>query len=103
MKKLALLFACVTAACGGPSASSPDATNPPPMTNDHSSSIAIDAAGATLYVVNADGDSISILDAHARTLTGEVALANRPAIAGDGTYTPSVMPRALALAPDGKT
>ncbi|HTJ43436.1 MAG TPA: beta-propeller fold lactonase family protein [Kofleriaceae bacterium] len=103
MKKIAILIACVTAACGGPPASSPDATNPPPMTNDHSSSIAIDASGSTIYVVNADSDSISILDAHARTLTAELALANRPAIAGDGTYTPSVMPRALALAPDGKT
>ena len=76
----------------------------PALAPAHSSSIAISADGAKLYVVNADADSISILDARARTLTGEVLLAEaRPAPAADGTYAPSVRPRALALSIDQAT
>src|SRR3569833_3301520 len=59
-------------------------------------------AGVRLYVVNADADSVSMIDPVARKLVAEVAL-GKPALAVDGTFTPSVMPRALAVSPDGKT
>lgn len=54
----------------------------------HSSSIAVD--GDRIYVVNPDADSVSILED--RKLVAEIALGH-PA----GDFTPSVMPRALAV------
>lgn len=77
---------------------------PPAKPPAHSSSIAINAGGTRLFTVNADSDSISVLDPNARTLIWEVLLADRwPAAAPDGTYTPQVRPRALALSTDEKT
>ena len=71
---------------------------------EHSSSIAISGDGRTLYVVNADADSVSVIDAAGRKLVAEILLAPaRPAADARGAYTPAVMPRALALAPDGAT
>ncbi|HEY4118195.1 MAG TPA: beta-propeller fold lactonase family protein [Byssovorax sp.] len=68
------------------------------------SSIAISSDGATLYVVNADADSISIVDAKGRRLVREILLAGaHPAVDASGAYTPSVLPRALTLSPDGAT
>ena len=70
----------------------------------HTSSIAISSDGATLYVVNADADSISILDAKGRKLVREVLLAGaHPAVDASGAYTPSVLPRAITISPDGAT
>ena len=69
----------------------------------HSSSIAISADGATVYVVNADEDSVSVIDAHAAALTREIALGPAPVVGGDGSFAPAVMPRALALSPNGAT
>ncbi|MEO8550058.1 MAG: beta-propeller fold lactonase family protein [Kofleriaceae bacterium] len=97
------------AACGhDPNPLQPDAradggAPPAASATPHSSSIAISADGGELYVVNADSDSISILDAHARTLTSELALGPAPAVDSNGNFTPAVMPRALALSPDGAT
>jgi YVTN family beta-propeller protein len=111
MRRAALCAALVTAvalvACGGGSAKPPAADAPPAhaIALTHSSSIAVSADGATVYVVNADADSVSVLDAHARTLTAEIALAASPPAPDPttGAYTPAVMPRMLALSPDGKT
>jgi YVTN family beta-propeller protein len=93
-----LLFAIALAACG-------DNAPPPPapvMRADHSSSIA--ATGDAVYVVNADADSVSLLDPATRSLVAEVPLgAAPPAVDGSGAFTPAVMPRALALSPDGAT
>ncbi|HEY3803439.1 MAG TPA: hypothetical protein VGL61_12560 [Kofleriaceae bacterium] len=90
--------------------SSPMMMNPdgPPMmaatSIAHSNSIAISSDGNTLYVVNADLDSVSVIDAQGRTLKSEILLAAaHPAVDGSGAYTPAVMPRALALSPDGAT
>jgi YVTN family beta-propeller protein len=91
------LLAALVGACG-------DNTPPPApvMHGDHSSSIA--ATADFVYVVNADADSVSILDAAARSLVAEVLLAAAPpALDATGAFTPAVMPRALALAPDGGT
>jgi YVTN family beta-propeller protein len=82
-------------------------TDPPPPAasrGEHSSSIAVSSDGRTVYVVNADADSVSVIDAASRALTAEILLAPaRPAPDARGAYTPAVMPRALALAPDGAT
>jgi YVTN family beta-propeller protein len=92
------LAAILLAACG-------DNDPPPvpaPVHADHSSSIV--ATADAIYVVNADADSVSILDPQARSLVAEVLLAgSHPMPAADGTFTPAVQPRALALSPDGKT
>ncbi|HEY6039518.1 MAG TPA: hypothetical protein VIV58_34800 [Kofleriaceae bacterium] len=68
----------------------------------HSGSLALSPAGDRLFVVNADADSVSVIDPAARRLVAEVAL-GKPVLGADGTFTPSVMPRALAVSPDGKT
>jgi YVTN family beta-propeller protein len=55
--------------------------------------------GARVYVVNADVDSVSEIDAVGRKLLREIALAPPPAVDANGHYTPAVGPRALALSP----
>ncbi|HTR56334.1 MAG TPA: hypothetical protein VMJ10_36925 [Kofleriaceae bacterium] len=93
----------VLAACGGgpkPAADAPAAA----AYTAHSSSIAISSDGASVYVVNADADSVSVIDTQARALRSEILLAPaHPAVDDSGAYTPAVMPRALALSPDGAT
>jgi len=85
------------AACGEPPV-------PPPFVAPHSSSIATSSDGATLFVVNPDSDSLSIVDLRARTLVAEVLLAGvRPTVDASGAFTPAVMPRALAVSPDDTT
>ncbi|MCE9577043.1 MAG: beta-propeller fold lactonase family protein [Deltaproteobacteria bacterium] len=98
MRALALAPILVAlVACDAP----PDAPTPPAS---HSSSIAVSADGARVFVVNPDADSVSVIDADARTLVTEVLLADAHPIADpSGAFTPAVMPRALALAPDGAT
>src|SRR5690242_14130471 len=102
MRKILLLIVC--AACSSsPHMAGPDAPPAPPWLA-HSSSIAISGDGATVFVVNADADSVSLIDTKARTLSAEVLLAGaHPAVDASGNYTPAVMPRALALSPDGTT
>ncbi|MBV8758221.1 MAG: YncE family protein, partial [Deltaproteobacteria bacterium] len=98
MRRLALLVLALVA-CGD---NLPPRATPPAYTAAHSGSIV--ATADSVYVVNADSDSVSVIDAHARTLSAEILLAPaRPAPAADGTYTPAVQPRALALSPDGTT
>ena len=101
MRAALLLLAC--AACSSPPHSAPDAPAAAPWLA-HSSSIAISSDGATVFVVNADADSVSLIDSKARALEAEVLLAGaHPAADASGNYTPAVMPRALALSPDGTT
>ncbi len=77
-----------------------DPAKPLPSGTGHSSSIA--ATADRVYVVTADGDAVAELDPVARTLVREIPL-GEPALDGDGRFTPSVMPRAIALSPDGRT
>src|SRR4051812_14078952 len=89
----AALLGAALAAC--PSGSTAPVAN-------HSSSIAVASDGRTLYVVNADADSVSVIDLEARALEREILLASThpspdPA---SGAFAPAVMPRALALSPD---
>ncbi|HEY1814012.1 MAG TPA: di-heme oxidoredictase family protein [Kofleriaceae bacterium] len=106
LRAASLAIVAALAACKGPliAIPTPDAaatTNAPSLA--HSSSIALSADGTRLYVVNADADSISAIDTSERTLIATFQLAPPPAAGSDGSYTPSVMPRALALSSDGGT
>lgn len=67
----------------------------------HSASIAIAPDGRTLYVVNADADSVSVIDPIARARMAEIALANAaPQLdPATGRFDPAIGPRALALSP----
>lgn len=79
----------------------------------HSSSIAVSPDGKTVYVVNADTDSVSQIDTTTHALVREIPLAaSPPAVAANCNYTtpasppaancrytPAVQPRALALSP----
>jgi YVTN family beta-propeller protein len=109
-----LAIACAVgsagAACGYDPARAPDGPDavlgdgtPTGAPTGHSSSIAVSRDGATIFVVNADADSVSMIDAATRALRAELHLADSPVVASDGSFTPSVMPRALALSPDGAT
>ncbi|HEY1555625.1 MAG TPA: hypothetical protein VGF94_12395 [Kofleriaceae bacterium] len=98
MKYVMLLAAL--AACSDDAGNKPP---PPPVPITHSSSIVLSSDGTTLYVVNADSDSISIVDPLGRALVAEVPLGPPPAPDGAGNFAPAIMPRALALSPDGGT
>ncbi len=67
----------------------------------HTSSIAVSPDGARVYVVNADADSVSVIDVEHRRLEREIALGNEPPAVDPETrrYEPRVGPRALALSP----
>lgn len=67
----------------------------------HSGSIAIDPDGRRVYVVNADADSVSVIDTVTRSLLREIALGSAPPRVDPTTqrFDPNVMPRALAIAP----
>jgi YVTN family beta-propeller protein len=68
-----------------------------------SSTIALSADGATLFVVNAETDTVSVVDAKQRRLLGEVLLEGaRPAYDEvNRRYRPKAQPRSVALSPDG--
>ena len=73
---------------------------PPGPVARHSSSIAVSPDGATVYVVNADSDSVSEIDTVGRKLVREIPLAPAPPMPdANGHFTPAVGPRALALSP----
>lgn len=101
----ALAYACSNAP--GPTSDAgtdADAAGPPGVVAAHSSAMAITKDGSTLFVVNPDSDSISIVDVASRTLKSEVLLAGaHPQPDGNGNFAPAVMPRALALSADEKT
>jgi YVTN family beta-propeller protein len=106
--KRAILGLALLAGChdGTTSQSTPGASLPGPgPVALHSSSMALSADDRTLYVANADADSISVLDVESRKLVREIPLGAAPPGVDPATdiYTPAVMPRALALSGDGKT
>ena len=98
------LWFVLLAACGNDrgTMAKPDAPAAVAASTAHSSSIALSADGSRLYVVNADVDTISVIDTGERTLVDTYVLGT-PSLGSDGTYAPAVMPRALALSPDGAT
>jgi DNA-binding beta-propeller fold protein YncE len=115
VKALAWLGVALVAGSGFGCGNDPHGTNPDAPTGDgdappattprgHSSSIAVSANGALIFVVNADNDSISIANAAQLDVTSvatEIPLGPPPAVDGSGAFIPAVMPRALAVAADG--
>ncbi len=100
MRRLAVALTLVACGADPPSASvlRPGRTAGPIAR--HTSSIAVSPDGASVYVVNADADSVSVIDAAARRTVREIALgAAIPAPDATGRYEPRVGPRALALSP----
>ena len=71
----------------------------------HSSSIALSFDGSEAYVVNPDSDSVSVIDMSARVLEHEILLGDAaPALnSATGDFTPAVLPRSVAIAPNGNT
>ncbi|MHB8419683.1 MAG: c-type cytochrome [Myxococcales bacterium] len=86
-------LALVLASC--PSPRIPDAGLP-----RVSRSLALSADGRTLWVVNADSDSVSEIDVASRALIREVLLAAAPPARdpSTGRYDPAVRPRAVTIA-----
>jgi DNA-binding beta-propeller fold protein YncE len=104
MRRAWIVSACVVGAACTPAMPSPDAgtsSDAGPFAQAHSSSIVLSADGGSLYTVNADADSISELSVASRARVREIAL-GMPMLDA-GTFVPSVLPRALALSPDGAT
>lgn len=68
-----------------------------------SSSIAVSSDDRTLWVVNQDADSVSVLDTRTRALVAEIPLGDHAPAVDPATqrFDPAVLPRALALV-DGK-
>ena len=102
--KTSIVCVLGVAAAFGPSilggCSSPSAPSSPG--SDHSSSILVSADDRTVYVANADADSVSFLDARAGKLSREVLLGGaHPQVDDSGRFEPGIGPRALALAPGG--
>jgi YVTN family beta-propeller protein len=98
LRLVPLVALAVVPACHGAPGSS--AAQP-----QHSSTMALTSDGQSLFVVNPDSDSVSVVDVAGRRLVTEIALGAAPPAADPttGVFLPNVMPRALALSPDGKT
>jgi len=72
---------------------------PIPQVPTRSTSIAISADDRTLFVVNPEADSLSVIDLPSRKLVQELPLGTTPpSLLGD-RYDPLIRPRALALLP----
>lgn len=69
-----------------------------------SSSMALSKDDHTLWVVNQDADSVSVLDTDKRTILAEIPLGSKPPALDPSTkrFDPAVMPRALAVVSDKK-
>jgi YVTN family beta-propeller protein len=66
--------------------------------------MALSADGKDLFVANPEADSVSVVDTEQRTLKREIPLGSAPPSPdANGAFAPAVMPRAVALSPDGRT
>lgn len=89
-------LASLTAACGD------EPLRYPGDRPRQSQTLALDAAGRTLAVVNPDADSLSIVEVEGRRLVREIPLGPRPTTAADGRFEPHHGPRGVDLSPDGR-
>ncbi len=98
---LALPLTVALFACGGGGKGAADAGYPADAGPRTSRSLAFSADGGSLWVTNAESDSISEIDLAGRTLKSEVLLALKPpAVDGAGRYEPALRPRAIAVVGD---
>ncbi|MEP7122970.1 MAG: hypothetical protein ABJE95_18730 [Byssovorax sp.] len=69
-----------------------------------SSSLALTSDDHTLWVVNQDADSVSVIDVDKRAILAEIPLGSKPPALDPTTkrFDPAVMPRALAMVSDKK-
>ncbi len=95
-----LLFLAALPACGlaAPGGCSPDAARQA-VQQTHSSPIAMSPDGSRLFVVHPDADSVSILDATARSIEHEILLSSAAPTVDPTTkrFDPVIVPRALVL------
>ncbi|MGZ3441352.1 MAG: YncE family protein, partial [Polyangia bacterium] len=89
MKQLVVLVALV-AGCG---------RTPTLGAATSSSTIALTSDDRTLWVVNPDADTVTVIDPATRAVLTEIALGAAPAVDSAGRYEPAVKPRALAILP----
>ena len=110
MKQALIFFFATLAGCGDdstaplpdaaaqPDAAAPDGSVPngPPRV---ARALALSADGASLWVTNADSDSVSVIDVAARTLRREIFVEGQPPVQDPTThrYDPVAKPRSLAL------
>ncbi|APR84848.1 Surface antigen [Minicystis rosea] len=90
-------------ACGGS-----ETENPPGPVVEHSgttvaSTIAITKDDSTLWVVNQDADSVSVIDVKGRSLLAEIPLGPAPAVdPATKRFDPAIAPRSLAIVDEKK-
>lgn len=85
-----LLLALAAAGCGRTPSAAPTA----------SSTIALASDDRTLWVVNPDADSVTVIDPATRAVLAEIALGPTPTVDAAGRYESAVKPRALAILPN---
>lgn len=98
--RLSTMTACLASALAG--------CDSPPAQSNHaprvSSSLALTSDDRTLWVVNQDADSVSVIDTAARALRAEIPLAPAAPRVDPTTqrFDPAVQPRSLAIRPGDK-
>ncbi len=89
--KIIFIASLLLAGCGGGNTSSSATV---------SSTIALSSDDRTLWVVNTDADSVTVIDPASRTSLAEIALGATPTVDAGGRYEPPIKPRALAILPN---
>src|SRR5437868_1358311 len=89
MKHALFVFVLLVAGCGRTTSVAATA----------SSTIALSSDDRTLWVVNPDADSVTVIDPATRAALAEIALGATPAVDAGGRYEPAIKPRALAILP----
>lgn len=104
---VAVVVGTALASCGG---GETETTPPPPdpvetpFGTTVSSSLALSRDDHTLWVVNQDADSVSVLDTEKRAILAEIPLGSQAPALDPSTkrFDPAVLPRALAVVSDKK-
>ena len=93
-----------TSASGSGSSSSGQMPVGDPYGTTVSSSLALSSDDHTLWIVNQDADSVSVIDVAKRAILAEIPLGSSPPALDPATkrFDPAVMPRALAMVSDQK-
>lgn len=103
----AIVVGTALASCSGTDTETTPPPPPPvetPFGTTVSSSLALSKDDHTLWVVNQDADSVSVLDTDKRSILAEIPLGSKPPALDPSTkrFDPAVLPRALAVVSDTK-